>query len=115
MTEFIHNSISYASATLVAEHLNLLDTDGYITYHHHTWPIPNTISKILLNDYKNHLNLLRHKGPAFSIHETDTPYGNYFMIYKMDPASLTAGKADVKQKANTDADQANVPRDWPSR
>ncbi|MFK0033077.1 hypothetical protein [Pseudomonas monteilii] len=115
MAAFHENGVTYVDAQRVAEHLELLDDVGFVTYYQETSPIPDTLPRRLLSGYSAHLSMLRDELPEIAVYERDAPSGNYFMIYKFDDQSREAGKAELKRKSDEDADDWEVPRDWPTR
>lgn len=115
MAAFYENGVTYVDAQRVAEHLQLLDDVGFVTYYQKTSPIPETLPRRLLSGYSAHLSMLRDELPEIAVYERDVPSGNYFMIYKLDDQSRKAGKAELKRKSDEDADHWEVPREWSTR
>jgi hypothetical protein len=116
MTQFAFGRTVYADAVLVEKHLDCLGDVGFITYYQDDSPIPESISKSLLDEYRKHLNGLVEDDVHLSSHEICTPYSNYFMIYRSDKKSFeqsfAAGKKALRDKSNQDADEFDIRREW---
>lgn len=116
MTQFTFGGTIYADAALVERHVDCLEGVGFITYYQDDSPIPKTIPKTLLDEYRQHLNRLVEDGASLSLHEICTPYSNYFMIFRSDEASIEKsfmeGRKALWEEANRDADEFGIRREW---
>lgn len=115
MGAFIHSGTTYVDAQRVGEHLELLEAIGFISYYHPISPIPEDFPRSLLSVYADHLTALIEDGSEVLVYEHDVPCGNYFMICHFNDHSLKAGKAHLQAKSDEDADDWEVPRNWPAR